>query len=120
MLKVHTTDGKTVRLDLEDEQQAREWLLQLRDAEYQASITGLTVAYRGVQYSLPRPRGFNTLSYLAEYVAPDSSKKLKGGERVTCFADDVRVGLMVHKEQRAVRITLTKTGRQRFSPLLEG
>ena len=116
MLKVHTNDGLTSRIDLEDEEQAEQWLARLKDPRFQASITGLTVAFRGVQYSLPRPVGFSDVFFLAEHVSPDEVRKIKGGERVFCFSDNVRIGMMVHKAQRAVRITLSKTGRQRFSP----
>ena len=115
-MRVHTKDGLTSRFDLEDEEQASEWLKRIKDPKFQAEITGLTVSSRGVLYSLTRPQGFRDLSFFAESVQKDMSKKIKGGERVFCFADGVRISMMVHQEQKAVRITLTKTGRQRFSP----
>jgi hypothetical protein len=118
LLKVHTNDGLTSRVDLEDLEQAEQWLARLKDPKFQASITGLTIAYRGVQYSLPKPQGFQDILFIAEYVAADEDRKVKGGERVFCIADSVRVGLMVHKAQRAVRVTLLKQGKQRWSPLM--
>jgi hypothetical protein len=116
LLKIHTIDGITSRIDLEDEGQAREWLIRLQDATFQKSISGVTIAYKGVQYSLPRPHGFGQIFFHAEYVEPDISKKIKGGERLTCVADGVRIALMVHRAQKAVRVSLFKTGKQRFNP----
>ena len=120
MLKIHTNDGKTARVDLEDEGQAKEWLQRLSDPAFQERITGMTVAHRGVQYSLPRPLGFREILYLAEHVSPDPERKIKGGERVTCIAGDVRATVMVHRAQRAARVSLLRTGKQRFNPMAKG
>lgn len=117
MLSVHTKDGLTSSFDLEDEEQVKQWLSLLRNPDFHLAVTGLTITHRGIQYSLPRPKGFRQLRYMAESVPPDFDRRLKGGERIFCFADTVRVAAMVHREQpAAVRISLTKTGRQRFSP----
>ena len=120
VLKIHTNDGETSRVDLEDEGQAKEWLQRLSDPSFQDAITGITVAHRGVQYSLPRPVGFREILYIVEHVAQDPSHKVKGGERVTCIAGDVRATLMVHNAQRAARFSLMRTGKQRFNPLAKG
>lgn len=116
MLKIHTNDGLTACVDLEDEEQAREWIERLKDPRLQSKITGVTVAHRGVQYSLPRPLGFDHVVFQPEIILPDDQKKIKGGERVVCQAGDVRVELMVHKAQRAARVSLKRTGKQRFNP----
>lgn len=116
MLRVHTNDGLTSSFDLEEEEQVRKWLSVLQDPEFQERITGLTISHRGVLYSFPRPQGFKRLSFAAENVEPDPERKIKGGQRVFCFADESRVAMMVHKAQRAVRFSLAKTGRRRFDP----
>jgi len=108
----------TTGFDLEDEEQAAEWLEKLRDPSFQKTVTGLTVAHRGVLYSFSKPQGFQNVAYHSELVVPDLERKVKGGERIRCFADGVCVGLMIHREQRAVRVTLTKTGKRRFDPFL--
>ena len=118
LLRVHTNDGITTRFDLEDKEQAAEWLEKIKDSNFQDTITGLTVSHRGVLYSFSKPQGFRNLSYQAEDVEVDLERKIKGGERVLCYADDVRISLMVHRSQRAVRVTLAKTGKRRFNPLL--
>lgn len=118
MLRVHTADGLTTRFDLEDKKKAAEWLELLKDPSFQETITGLTVSHRGVLYSFSKPEGFHSASFLAETIPADQERKIKGGERILCFADGVRLGVMVHREQKAVRITLAKTGRQRFNPFL--
>ena len=117
MLKVHTTAGLTSRVDLENEDEARQWIEKLRDPAFQQGISGLTIYQKGVQYSLPKPQGFGQIFLCAEFVEPDPDKKLKGGEKLVCVADDVRIVLMVHKAQKAVRVAVIKTGKQRFNPV---
>ena len=116
MLKIHTRDGVTTKVDWENEDQAREWMRRLADPRFQGSITGLTILHAGVQYSIPRPTGFEPISFLAELIEPDDERRIKGGERVTLLAGDVRASIMVHKEQRAVRMSLLRIGKQRYSP----
>ena len=118
MLRVHTTDGITTRFDLEDKEQAAVWFEKLKDPAFQETITGLTVSSRGVLYSFSKPQGFRNIFFQAENVEVDLERKIKGGERILCYADDVRLSLMVHRSQRAVRVTLAKTGKRRFNPSL--
>lgn len=114
MLKVHTSDGRTSHVDLQDAEQARRLLSQFGDPQFQSTITGLTLTHLGVQYSLPRPAGFNGIVYLAEPVNAG-----RGGERLVCQAEAIRATIMVHQEQRAARFSLFKIGRQRYNPLVE-
>ncbi len=116
MLKVHLCDGKTLNVDLEDREQARAWFRSLRDLEFQGRITALTISHRGVQYSIPRPKGFDSVSFFAENVPVVPESKIKGGERVVCLAGEVRAVAMVHREQRAARLSLFRLGKQRFNP----
>jgi len=148
MIKLHTNDGQTNRIDLGDEQQAREWLKRLKDAAFQKTITGVSVLQKcgghfrcpacsrssklicshcgssanqvecgtGVQFSLSRPIGMDGVFYLVENIEPDKKTKTKGGEKVTCFAGENRLTLMVHRCQSAAKISLSKTGKQRFNP----
>jgi len=73
----------------------------------------------GVQYSLSRPAEFERVFYVAERIEPDEDARLRGGERIICFADGVKVSMMVHACQSAARISLTKTGKQRYNPYAE-
>lgn len=111
MLKVHLKTGETVDVDLGSEKQAREWLRRFSDPRYQDQITGLSVVKRGVQYSLPRPVGFPDSALSAEPVNAG-----KGGERVFCFAENVRLALTVHNGQRAAQVRLTRPGKRKFNP----
>jgi len=105
-----------VEIDLEDEEQARSWLERLKDPAFREAITGLTVSHNGITYSLPRPGDFRQVVLTAEPVV-NNGRRNKGGERLLCFADDVRLSVMVHREQIAnVRIALSKPGRRRFDP----
>lgn len=152
MFKIHTCDGLTTRLDLDDEEQAAEWISRLKDANYQKKITGVSIVKKcqgkfrcptcgkkvqhvecynckqsldealcstGTQYSLSRPEGSEAVFYLLENVKPDLDAKLRGGERLTCFSDGVKLSMMVHVCQSAARITLSKTGKQRYNPYMD-
>lgn len=118
MLKVHTLDGLTLSFDLFEEAQLEDLRLRLLNVEFRSGITGMTVQEKGVLYSLSRPEGFRVISLQAEPVSPVESKGIKGAEKIICFADDVRIEMIVHKRQRAVRINLSKIGKQRFNPAL--
>lgn len=118
MLKVHTSDGLTIKVDLSDRVQAKIWLEKLKNPAYQASLSGLTITCKGAQYSLPRPRGFNNIFFHAESIEPDEEHRVKGGERIMCVFDDVRLAMMVHNSQPAARVSIFKTGKQRFNPLI--
>lgn len=151
MLKLHTNDGLTTRIDLNDEMQAREWLNKLKDRNFQETITGISILQTcngpfrcsscrsktkpvcsncgqstknircntGIQYSVSKPKGFRNCLYQIERLEPNPNEKLRGGERIICFADDVRISLMVHSSAPSTRVNLIKTGKQRFNPFLE-
>jgi hypothetical protein len=111
VLKVHVRDGRTLEVDLNDGSQVHEWLARFNDPAFQATITGLTVIQRGVQYSLPKPEGFRQATLTAEPVTAG-----KGGERVLLYADEVCVGMVVHNGQRAARVSVTKPGKRKYNP----
>lgn len=130
MLKIHTTDGQTIRIDLRDPAQAREWLPRLEQDAFQASISGVSVVEThdvrtrcaacggkgsgqiGVQYSVSRPQGLSGVTYEAERVSNNG----RSGDRVTIFAGDVRLSLMAHESQPSARVQLVKSGKRRFAP----
>jgi hypothetical protein len=107
----------TTRIDLDDPEQAKEWLSRLKQRCFQEQITGLTIVDKGVQYSLTRPKGFNRVFFFAEVVEADPELKIKGGERITAQMDETKISLMVHNSQRAARLSAMKTGKLRFNPL---
>lgn len=131
MLKIHTIDGETLRIDMADEEQAKRLLGQLRTHKFQNAITGVslvethTVRARcrcgerptsqiGVQYSVSRPQAFRSVEYELEYVSVDGGAK--GGERVVLYTDDVCLTMMAHRSQPSARVTLNKVGKRRFKP----
>lgn len=118
MLKVHLADGQTQTVDLSDEGQARQLLERLKAASFQDAIRGMSIAHWGTQFSLPRPAGdFTQVFFTAEHLPPNPDEGFRGGQRIVCMADNVTVKLMVPAEQRAARITLNRTGKQRFNPM---
>lgn len=134
MLRVHTADGRTVSIDLRDEEQAQEFLRDLKDSDYQEQIRALTllqyadakckrcddtVRWKGLQHTVSRPEGFGRVFFHVEDVQPDPENRIKGGEKIICFADEVRITTMAHRENPAVRFSLKKMGRHRYNPLAE-
>lgn len=71
------------------------------------------------QNSLTRPTGFKNIRFVAEKVEPNIFHKNYGGQKIICFVDGCRISLMDHNKQPASRITLVKTGKQRYNPILD-
>ena len=117
MIRIHTRNGLTEKLDLEDADQASSLLRRLADASFQASITAITVFNGETQHSLTRPAGFREVAFDAEHICVDEPKA-KGADRIMVVADDVQVSVVLHKKQNAARLVIRKTGRQRFNPRL--
>jgi len=133
VLKIHTSDGQTHPVDLNDAEQARMWLAKLARDDFQATIHGVSLVERhtvrgkcqacgepsgrdiGVQYSVSRPDGVRRVFVHVEAV--EAQGRVKGGERVTLIADDVRLTLMAHASQPAARVSLAKGGKQIFNAL---
>lgn len=119
MLKVNLDNGETLRFDLGSEEGAREWIERAKDSKFQARITGLTIHQNGVQYCLPRPQGFDQTFLFAEAIPPNG--KIKGAERVLCHAGNVGIVLTAHSgQQRAVRVNVSRQGKQRYNPITQG
>lgn len=116
MLKIHTADGKTHRIDLADEQAAQEWMGRLLNPAFQADISAVSISQKGAQYTLGRPRDFQeqSIHFDVSRIIPEG--KWAGGEEVVGFFGDVRVSMLVHNSQRAARISVTRTGRRVHNP----
>ena len=119
MLQVHLSDGRTLKFDLQDGVQAREWQQLAGDFEFQSTIRGVTLQNNGIQYSITRPQGFNTVWYFAEFLESTRDRRFKGGERAAVQSDNVRLSAMSHNEQRALRVSLSKTGHQCYNPAID-
>ena len=134
MLKIHTSDGQTIKVDLTDEIQARSWLNILSRDDFQATIKGVSLVEKhligkcrccgsptdrsiGVQYSISRPEDFKKVFFHLESIAPNG--RIKGGEKVIVFTDDVMLMLMAHRSQPAARVTISKVGKQMYNPYKE-
>jgi len=143
--KIHTCDGLTTRLELEDEEQAKKWLEHSKDPIFQDSITGITIIQKCKgHFKCPSCKRTSKLicsncGYSKETTCGNGKQytiskpngfdkifyhvesleaegKMKGGERVSCFVGNVKISLMVHNSQSSARITLSNIGKQRFNP----
>lgn len=92
-------------------------------AEFTCSRCGTTtkdaVCGIGAQYSISRPTGVPGVFYQIEAVSPDREARIRGGEKIICFAGDIKVVLMSHIAQPAARITLSKIGKRRYNPFVD-
>jgi hypothetical protein len=111
VLKVHTRDGLTSEVNLEDPAQLKVWAARFHNRAFQATITGLTIIQKGAQYSLPRPDGFGDVTLAAEPVEAGN-----GGERIILTLGDLKISLMVHNGQRAARVTVGRRWHRVFDP----
>lgn len=130
MLKIHTSDGQTVCVDLRDESQAKAWLRRLEQDKFQAQISGASLvahheakatcpacgckhsAKIGVQYSLSRPQGHDDIRYEAERVEVGD----KHVERILVTAGDSMLSVVAHESQPSARIVMVRSGKRRFTP----
>lgn len=116
-MKVNLSNGESHHFDLRIADDVKRWTDLASETSYQRSITALTIVLNGVQYSLPRPVGFDPTFLFAELVEPDLERRIKGGERIIANAGEVGVVLMAHAEQRAIRVNVTRQGKQKYNPL---
>lgn len=121
MFNLHFRDGRTQRLDLEGG--TPELLESLGRSDFQDSLTAVTIkmAYptkKGetcAQFSITKPEGFEGRTWFrVENVKPHG--RVKGGERVVVFAGDIRLVLMVHSSQPAVRVSVARIGKRVSNP----
>jgi hypothetical protein len=124
LLKVHTRDGETINLTSEE---VRSKTLQ----KNQNKLSGVTaiqtcgghlacpncnsldeelVCQKGIQFSLPKPLGFERIKY-------DVDCTENGNEKIICVADDCKIVVTVNKKQPSAKIVLIKRKKvQRFDP----
>lgn len=119
MLRVNLSDGSTLSFDLATTE-GRDTLDEAMSRRgFQASVRALTVAHNGSEYSFGRPSGFKDQPvFHVERVDP--AGKAKGGVRISCFVGDVRVTIMAHGDQSAVRFAVARVGKQCYSPIVGG
>ena len=139
MIKIHTENGETTNLALEEETQVDSLQRFQNDSKRITGITAvqscsghlkcpnhvdsdaepckgcseekpLLTCKMGIQHSLSRPVGFNEVSYGVE-------RTNKGSEKIVCIADDCKIVVMINHNQPSSKITIIKKKTvQRFKP----
>lgn len=117
MLKVHLSNGITDSFDLTDLKQIDNLIYKLKKNDYQFSITALSICHDGSTYSISRPKGYRNIIFHPEYIKPKNNGKIKGGFKITCFADDSKLTIMVHRSN-AIKVDLAKIGNQVYSSFI--
>lgn len=114
MLKVSLSDGRTLQFALDTPESAARWRRFAGDPSAQRRITALTIAHLGVNYTIPRPCGFEGVFITAEDVPPEGRNK--GCQKIICHAGEVRLTMVVHSCQRATRVQLERVGKLVHNP----
>lgn len=125
MLKVNCRDGRTLTFDLLDDRGYEDWLRHQRDPHFQSQITAAGIHHDGTLHALPLPIGFRRLVFEADVVTRANGGEpfdRVAGERLTCYADQVKFTITVHHGTRpkVVRFGGAKVGRMRYSPAIHG
>lgn len=108
LVRVQSSDGRTVAFDLASSDEARRLLERLRSDP--GSVTALTLN-NGATLSIARPRGFRSVKFAGERFESG-----KGGEKLEVQVDDVRLVVTSHSDATSFRLFLERTGHQRFDP----
>ncbi len=101
MLKIHTSDGRTHRIDLADEEQAKEWLGRLRLRAFQEGITGISVVQdcRGRIRCPNCKRAGHLVCQACERTVPSDSHTRTGVQYSLSRPDGYRGAVAYHAER---------------------
>lgn len=114
VLHVNLVDGTTRTYDTSNGGQ-QTLSDDLKSEGFHSLITSVSINSCGSIHSLPKPRCFGEGVHLV-YERIASSGRIKGADRVSWFAGDVRLTMVVHDENGACRTLLTRIGRRIFGP----
>jgi len=123
VLKINRRDGRTLTFDLLTVEGLDDWVKAQGDPKFQSQISGAGILHDGVLHVLTIPQGFRTLSFEAEVLYRKNGDGTKvAGERLTCYADHVRLTVTVHHGSRpkVAKYSTARVGRMRYNPALHG
>lgn len=106
MIRVQCADGRTRQFDLTDDELLNEWLDVQRSRREQAQLRGVHLFNGSMTAAILQPRSFRSVLYEAETIAE--------GERVIVQADDIRLDVLLYREQSRTRIDLRRIGKARL------
>jgi len=114
MLWVYRADGATLKFDLADDGQRKNWARLESDADFQSGITGLALHYNDDLQTLTGPVNARRLRYKAEY----GKRKKSIFERIIMEYDDSIISITAYRNGAVPRVTATriKRGRIRYKP----
>ena len=97
MIKLNFKDGSTLEFDLKNDDDLKQWLEWSSVKDFQERITGIGVLHEKKFHTLPFPKGFRHVRFMAEVV----TKEKKGverelGERLICQADNIQLSILVY------------------------
>jgi hypothetical protein len=110
MIKLNFKDGSTLEFDLKKEDDVKQWLEWSSVKDFQDRITGIGVLHNKKFHTLPFPKGFSRVRFMAELV----TKEKKGverelGERLICQADNIQLSIMVYTYKNPPPPILSRT-----------
>lgn len=110
MIKLNFKDGSTLEFDLKKEDDYKQWLEWVSEKDFQDKITGIGILHEKKFNTLPFPKGFKRVRFMAELV----SKEKKGvkrelGERLICQADNIQLSILVYTYKNPPPPILSRT-----------
>ena len=110
MIKLNFKDGSTLEFDLKKEDDMKQWLEWSSVRDFQERITGIGVLHEKKFHTLPFPKGFKRVRFMAELVL----KEKKGvnrelGERLVCQADNIQLSILVYTYKNPPPPILSRT-----------
>lgn len=113
MLYVATSDGRTLKIDLEDEDDLSLWREVSSDPDL---IRGISLASNGSRADLPLPRRFSDVRYEAEIIRNDEESVVAERATVVCDGAVCILTMYTNGHSGRFRVDLDKRGRRRFRP----
>lgn len=113
MLFVATSDGRTLKIDLEDEDDLSLWREVSSDPDL---IRGVSLGVNGSRADLPLPRRFAEVRYEAELVVADDGRAVAERATVVCDGAVCTLTMFLNGHSGRFRVDLDKRGRRRFRP----
>ena len=97
MIKLNFRDGSTLEFDLKNDDDVKTGLEWSSQKDFQEGITGIGILHEKKFHTLPFPKGFRMVRFMAEIVSKEKrGVKRELGERLICHADNIQLSMLVY------------------------
>lgn len=113
MLYVATSDGKTLKIDLANEDDLKLWR---EISSIRKMIRSVSLGIDGSQVDLPLPRRFNEVRYEAELIRNAEGEPVAEQASVICDGALCTLTMYLNGRSGRYKVGLDKRGKRRFRP----